>query len=57
MYLRVNSDEYGSEDYGPYNSLKEALAGAGRIMEKALKLNDGVERWFRVITDKEHEEA
>lgn len=57
MYLRMNSDEYGTEDFGPYSSLKDAADGMSRILTKAQELDDGVERWFRVVTDEEHEEA
>jgi hypothetical protein len=55
MYLRMNSDLYGTEDFGPYSTVREANAAMARIQAKAQELADGVERWFRVITNREHE--
>jgi hypothetical protein len=57
MYLRMNSEEYGTEDFGPYETPQEVCDAMLRILGKAALLNDGVERWFRPITDDEHDEA
>jgi hypothetical protein len=55
MYLRMNSDLYGTEDFGPYSTTREANAAMARIHAKAKELADGVERWFRMITNREHD--
>jgi len=45
-YFTVTSDEFGSEDYGPYDTEQEAQAGIDRVAEKAIELNDDVDRHF-----------
>ena len=57
MYLRMTSDVYGSEDFGPYDNRKQATEAMERIVFKAARLADGIERWFRIITNKEHDES
>ncbi len=44
-YFTVISD-YGTEDYGGYDSFELALEAINRIMRKAHELNDNVERTF-----------
>lgn len=45
-YFTVASEEYGTEEYGPYDSEEEAKAGIDRVAEEAIDLNDDVERHF-----------
>lgn len=45
-YFTVSSEEYGSEEYGPYNTEQEAREGIDRIAEAAIEINDDVERHF-----------
>lgn len=54
MYLRMNSDIYGTEDFGPYDTRQAALAGQRRIEAKAAQLADGIEREFEIITNAQH---
>ena len=42
-YFTVTSEKYGSADYGPYDSEREALQGIARIKIAA---RDGVEREY-----------
>lgn len=56
MYLRMNSDIYGTEDFGPYDTRRDALAGQRRIEAKAAELADGIKREFEVITNAQHRE-
>lgn len=45
-YFTVTSDEYGSEEYGPYDSPEEAEAGIARVKDKAAQLADGADREY-----------
>ncbi len=45
-YFTVTSDKYGSEDYGPYDSLEDAKAGITRVKAKAAQYGDGVDREY-----------
>jgi len=45
-YFTISSDEYGSEEFGPYDTKEEAQVGIDRVAEKAIDLNDDVERCF-----------
>jgi len=45
-YFTVSSEEYCSEEHGPYDTEQEAREGIDRIAEAAIDLNDGVERHF-----------
>jgi hypothetical protein len=47
----VCSEEYGCEDYGPYDSVEEAKAGIERIQEAAELLNDGVLRLYSAVRE------
>lgn len=40
----MESDEYGTERFGPYISIQQALKAMGRISANVAKLNDGIER-------------
>jgi len=42
----TQSDLYGEETFGPYDSTGEAQAAINRIKAEADKLNDGVERRY-----------
>ena len=43
--LNMSSEEFGSEDFGPYDTMDDALAAQGRIIEK---MKDGVKRSFAI---------
>lgn len=45
-YFKVRSEDYGAEEFGPYESEADAEAGIKRVQAKAKALNDGVERWY-----------
>ncbi|MGC2422769.1 MAG: hypothetical protein WA666_00220 [Nitrospirota bacterium] len=45
-YFTVASEEYGTEEFGPYDTEEEAQAGIDRVAEEAIELNDDVERHF-----------
>ena len=45
-YFTVASEEYGTEEYGPYDTEQEAQAGIDRVAEESIDLNDDVERHF-----------
>jgi hypothetical protein len=42
----VTSDVYGREEFRGYSTAKEAREGIKRVKEKAIALNDGVQRQF-----------
>jgi hypothetical protein len=46
-HFNVESDEYGSEIFGPYDSFFEAMKGVSRIQRAARK--DDVERRYSNI--------
>ena len=46
-YVVTLRSELGGEEF-EYESLKEALAGIGRIQEKAWKLKDSIDRSFSI---------
>ena len=52
-YFKVESVEYGSERFGPYDTEDEAWQGLKRVVERSAQLNDGVEREFTVPYPKE----
>jgi len=54
MYLRMTSELFGTEDFGPYDNRREASAAMERIQARAAEIADGIERWFQVITNREH---
>jgi len=43
-YFTVTSDEFGAEDFGPYETKEEAAAGIERVSQQAFAMNDGIER-------------
>ena len=45
-YFTVASEEYGTEEFGPYDTEKEAQAVIDRVAEQSIDLNDDVERHF-----------
>jgi hypothetical protein len=47
----MESEEYGGESFGPYDSISEAQAAMDRLKESADKLKDGVQRylWFESV--------
>lgn len=45
-YWKLQSDVYGSEEFGGYDTKEEALEGIARVKENARQLNDGVEREY-----------
>lgn len=47
-YVTMESSLYGSEDFGPYASLKEANDAEARLRSEAWKRNDGIERTFKI---------
>ena len=55
-YFQMESHEYGSETFGPYDSAEEAEAGMERVEVEAVRLNDGIEREFRLILPVDDEE-
>jgi hypothetical protein len=46
--LTMTSDEFGSEDFGPYANMKDALAAQARILKKVEELKDGIVRSFTI---------
>ena len=53
-WFTVASDEYGAEDYGPYDSELEALAGINRVKQAVKDLTgDSVKRLYSEPFQKE----
>lgn len=52
-YFTVTSERYGSEEYGPYDSEREALQGIARVKIAARDLVDVVEREYGWPYEKE----
>jgi hypothetical protein len=46
--LSMSSEEFGSEDFGPYDTMVDALLAQKSILAKAGQLKDGVERFFAI---------
>ena len=46
--LTMTSNEFGPEDFGPYDEMQDALAAQARILKKAEKLKDGIVRSFTI---------
>ena len=46
FWFTVTSDEYGTEEYGSYNSELEAEKGSDRVQAKAEQIDDGVFREY-----------
>ena len=42
----MSSDEFDSEEFGPYESYMDAVGGVFRVLQEAGELNDGVQRTF-----------
>lgn len=53
----MESDEFGRDRFGPYDTLKEALEAIGRLHESAIKQNDGVERVIGILVNEEEDEG
>ena len=52
--VTMSSEEYGTEEF-TYDTHAEALAGMERLENKAIELNDGIEREFELeVTDELH---
>ncbi len=45
-YFTVESDTYGMEWYGPYDTWDKTEAGMRRVQDKARELDDGVPRSY-----------
>jgi len=46
--LSMSSEEFGSEDFGPYDTMMDALLAQKSILAKAGQLKDGVKRFFAI---------
>ena len=46
-YFYMESEEHGSEAFGPYATQDEAWDGLRRVATEAQELEDGIERWFQ----------
>jgi len=55
-YFRVTSEEYGTEDYGPYDTRREATEALDRVYIAAGKLADDVNREYTDPFEREEEE-
>jgi hypothetical protein len=56
-YFTVASEEYGTEEYGPYETKKEAQAGIDRVAEEAIDINDDVLRRFTLPYQRSERES
>jgi len=45
-YFSMESDVYGHEEFGPYDTETEAEEGMDRVMAKVAELGDGIERAY-----------
>lgn len=54
-YFSSLSDPYGSEEFGPYDTFTECVAGIQAYMRKALGLKDGVVRYFSLPYQKKED--
>ena len=52
--LNMSSEEFGSEDFGPYDTMEDTLAAQRRIIEK---MKDGIRRSFTIGLADDDEEA
>jgi X-X-X-Leu-X-X-Gly heptad repeat protein len=50
-YFDSNSNAYGSETFGPYDTFDEAMQAMGRVQSKASALKDGVQRLYSAPYD------
>ena len=55
-YFTVDSDEYGTEEYGPYDTEEEAYAAQERVVAAARGLKDEIQRTFSVLYQKNDED-
>jgi hypothetical protein len=46
--VTMSSDEFGAEDFGPYDSIEEAAEAVRNLILSAANLRDGIERTFTV---------
>lgn len=47
-YVYMNSDVYGGDQYGPYDSFDDAVEAVKRLIEKVNELRDGVSRKYEI---------
>lgn len=45
-YFTLSSDEYGSEEFGGYDTEQEAQEGIVRVKARAEILSDGITRYY-----------
>lgn len=60
LKVYLESDEYGTDEHGPYDSDEEAADAAGRLAVSAAKATakDGIERWVLVeLADQEEDDG
>ncbi|KKM75076.1 hypothetical protein LCGC14_1393830 [marine sediment metagenome] len=55
FWFTVTSDEYGLEEFGPYDSALEAEKASDRVQAKAEQLDDGVYREYAIPYQKDEE--
>ena len=48
-YVGVESEEYGAEKFGPYDTADKAVAAIARLKKSAQTLKDGVTREYTLI--------
>ena len=52
-YFTVTSNEYGSADYGPYDSYREAVLAIACVKVAAKHLDDSVERNYEAPEERQ----
>jgi hypothetical protein len=52
-YFKMTSDEYGTEEFGPYTTEEDAMEGMKRVSYRAAFQNDSVKRLFELPYQKE----
>lgn len=45
-YFTLKSEVFGTEEFGPYTTRREAESGIRRIKKAAERLKDGIERHY-----------
>jgi hypothetical protein len=55
MKVSMESDEFGYEEFGDYDTYDEACAAINRLKSEARRLKDGIVRRFAVIPDGEEQ--